>query len=133
MSRTEKLAAMKAKHRERVAEIRADGDLTHEAKERRIQELGTKHHAEIRAEEERVTEADRLYRRYRLAADAVEADLDMAPEEKAAAVTRLTDDLYATEAELGIVWHPVASVTVEATGDGSVELDLPGHEERKNA
>ncbi len=57
MNRTEKLNEMKAKHRERVAAIRADGDLTHEAKERRIQELGTKHHAEVRAEEERITSA----------------------------------------------------------------------------
>ncbi len=48
---------MKAAHRKRVAEIRADGDLTHEAKERRIKELGTKHHEELRAEEERVTTA----------------------------------------------------------------------------
>lgn len=55
--RTEKLNEMKAKHRERVAQIRADGDLTHEAKERRIKELGAKHHEEIRAEEERVTTA----------------------------------------------------------------------------
>lgn len=55
--RTEKLNEMKAKHRERVAQIRADGDLTHEAKERRIKELGAKHHEEIRAEEERVTAA----------------------------------------------------------------------------
>ncbi len=45
MNRTEKLNEMKAAHRKRVAEIRADGDLTHEAKERRIKELGTKHHA----------------------------------------------------------------------------------------
>ncbi len=59
MSRTEKLAAMKAKHRERVAQIRADADLTHEAKERRVKEEGAKHHEEIRAEEERVTAAVR--------------------------------------------------------------------------
>ncbi len=78
------------------------------------------------------TEGGRLYRRYRLAVDAVDADPSMTAEEKGAAITRLTDDLYAAEAELGIVWHPVASVTVEATGDGSAELDLPGHEERKN-
>ena len=48
---------MKAKHRERVAQIRADGDLTHEAKERRIKEEGEKYHAARRAEEERVTAA----------------------------------------------------------------------------
>ncbi len=57
MNRTERLAEMKAAHRKRVAEIRADGDLTHEAKERRIQELGAKHYEEVRAEEERVTAA----------------------------------------------------------------------------
>ncbi len=55
--RTEKLNEMKAKHRKRVAEIRADADLTHEAKERRVREEGAKHHEEIRAEEERVTGA----------------------------------------------------------------------------
>ncbi|MDP9487456.1 MAG: hypothetical protein M3Q49_17010 [Actinomycetota bacterium] len=57
MSRTEKLAAMKAKHRERVAAIRADKDLTHEARERRVKEEGAKHHEEVRAEEERITSA----------------------------------------------------------------------------
>lgn len=55
MSRTDKLAEMKAKHRRRVAEIRADEDLTWEARERKIKEEGQKHHEEIRAEEERVT------------------------------------------------------------------------------
>lgn len=55
--RTEKLSEMKAKHRERVAHIRADKDLTHEAKECRVKELGMKHHEEIRAEEEGVTAA----------------------------------------------------------------------------
>ncbi|MDP9438714.1 MAG: hypothetical protein M3P49_08210 [Actinomycetota bacterium] len=79
------------------------------------------------------TEWDRLSRRYRLAVADVEADEGMTTDEKGEAITRLTDDLYAAEAELGIVWHPVASVNVEATGDGSVELDLSGHEERKNA
>ncbi len=57
MNRTEKLAEMKAAHRERVAAIRADGDLTHEAKERRVKEEGAKHYEEVRAEEERVTGA----------------------------------------------------------------------------
>lgn len=57
MSRTEKLNAMKDKHRKRVADIRGDADLTHEARERRIKELTTKHHEEVRAEEERVTSA----------------------------------------------------------------------------
>lgn len=57
MNRTEKLNEMKAKHRKRVAEIRADQDLTFEARERRIKELAAKHHEEIRAEEERVTAA----------------------------------------------------------------------------
>jgi hypothetical protein len=57
MNRTEKLNEMKAKHRERVAAIRADADLKHEAKERRVKEEGAKHHEEIRAEEERVTAA----------------------------------------------------------------------------
>ncbi|MDP9481578.1 MAG: hypothetical protein M3R38_38935 [Actinomycetota bacterium] len=55
--RTEKLNELKAKHRERVAAIRADGDLTHEAKERRVKEEGAKHHEEVRAEEERITSA----------------------------------------------------------------------------
>ncbi len=59
MNRTEKLNEMKARHRERVAAIRGDGDLTHEAKERRVKEEGAKHHEEIRAEEERVTAAVR--------------------------------------------------------------------------
>ncbi len=59
MNRTEKLNEMKAKHRKRFAEIRADADLTHEAKERRVREEGAKHHEEIRAEEERVTAAVR--------------------------------------------------------------------------
>ncbi len=59
MNRTEKLNEMKAKHRERVAAIRADADLTHEAKERRVKEEGAKHHEEIRVEEERVTAAVR--------------------------------------------------------------------------
>ncbi len=59
MNRTEKLNEMKAKHRDRVAQIRADADLTHEAKERRVKEEGAKHHEEIRAEEERVTAAVR--------------------------------------------------------------------------
>ncbi|MDP9476540.1 MAG: hypothetical protein M3R38_12805 [Actinomycetota bacterium] len=57
MNRTEKLNEMKAKHRERVAAIRADADLTHEAKERRVKEEGAKHHEEVRAEEERITSA----------------------------------------------------------------------------
>ncbi len=57
MSRTEKLNELKAKHRERVAAIRADGDLTYEARERRVKEEGAKHHEEVRAEEERITSA----------------------------------------------------------------------------
>ncbi len=78
-----------------------------------------------------MTEADRLYRRYRLAVAGVEADPSMAPNEKGEAVTRLTGDLEAAEREMGIVWHPFAAVTVEATDDG--ELDLPGHEKRSTA
>jgi hypothetical protein len=53
--RTEKLNEMKAKHRKRVAEIRADQDLTFEARERRVKEEGEKFDAALRAEEERVT------------------------------------------------------------------------------
>ncbi len=57
MNRTERLNELKAKHRERVAAIRADADLTYEARERRVKEEGAKHHEEIRAEEERITSA----------------------------------------------------------------------------
>ncbi len=57
MSRTEKLDGLKAKHRERVAAIRADRDLTYEARERRIKEEGEKYYAARREEEERVTAA----------------------------------------------------------------------------
>ncbi len=73
-----------------------------------------------------MTEAERLYRRYRLAVAGVEAAAGMNPDEKGEKVTRLTEDLEAAERELGIVWYPVASVTVEATKDGSAEL--PKHE-----
>ncbi len=55
--RTEKLNEMKAKHRKRVAEIRADADLNDGAKERRVKEEGAKHYQEVRAEEERITSA----------------------------------------------------------------------------
>ncbi|MDP9488401.1 MAG: hypothetical protein M3Q49_21900 [Actinomycetota bacterium] len=57
MNRTEKLNEMKAKHRERVAAIRADADLTYEARERRVKEEGEKYNAERKAEEDRVTAA----------------------------------------------------------------------------
>ncbi len=57
MSRTEKLDGLKAKHRERVAAIRADKDLTYEARERRIKEEGQKYAEARRVEEERVTAA----------------------------------------------------------------------------
>jgi hypothetical protein len=53
MNRTEKLNELKAKHRKRVAEIRADTDLTYEARERRVREEGEKYDAERKAEEER--------------------------------------------------------------------------------
>ncbi len=55
--RTEKLNEMKAKHREMVAAIRADQDLTHKAKERIVREETEKHHEAVRAEEEKVTGA----------------------------------------------------------------------------
>lgn len=67
-SRTEKLDEMKARHRKRVAEIRADGDLTPEARERRVREETQRHDDARRAEEERVagklrSEIEDAYRR----------------------------------------------------------------------
>lgn len=55
--RTQKLNEMKARHRERVSQIRADQDITREARERRIREEGQKFDAVRRAEEERITVA----------------------------------------------------------------------------
>lgn len=66
--RTKKLAEMDAKHRRRVAEIRADKDLTYEARERRVREEADKHYAARREEEARVRdsldgEIERAYRK----------------------------------------------------------------------
>lgn len=55
--RTQKLTEMKTRHREKVARIRGDRDITLEARERRIREETAAHNAAIRAEEERVSVA----------------------------------------------------------------------------
>lgn len=55
--RTKKLVEMEAEHRKKVAEVRADKDLTYEARERRVKELGDKHYAARRVEEDQVRES----------------------------------------------------------------------------
>jgi len=55
--RTRQLSEMEAEHRRRVAEIRADSDLTYEARERRVKEAGDRYYA-ARREEERAPDAE---------------------------------------------------------------------------
>ncbi len=68
MSEQHPYAAVDAAYREKKAAIRADEDLTGEAKERRIKELGQKYDAERaeierRVEEERAAKEERAYGR----------------------------------------------------------------------
>ncbi len=65
--RTEKLNELKAAHREKVARIRADRDITLEARERRVREETQKFDAVRRAEEDSISHAldaeiERAYR-----------------------------------------------------------------------
>ncbi len=97
MNRTEKLNELKAKHRERVAQIRADKDLTYEARERRVREEGEKYHAARKAEEERVTAAlrDDIEGAYRKA-HGPDPSLDAAAELRLARIREeVRDDLEA--------------------------------------
>ncbi len=57
MNRADELNEMKAKHRKRVAEIRAFQDYTHEARERTIKEETQQHNEAIRVEEDRISGA----------------------------------------------------------------------------
>ena len=67
-ARTRELAAMRAAHREKVAAVRADEDLTPEAKARRLRELERDFREAFDAEAENVTgkldrEIERAYRK----------------------------------------------------------------------
>lgn len=61
------------------------------------------------------------YEEYAASKLIVAADPTLTPRERAERISELTDELWKAEAALGIVWRPVAAVTVEeATDSGSV-------------
>lgn len=67
---------------------------------------------------------DRLYQEYDERKKEVCADANLSPGERDRAITALTDDLLAKEAEHGIQWKPLFEVRVNATGSGSVEIPI---------
>lgn len=99
--RTSKLTEMDAAHRERVVQIRADGDLTYEARERRVKEAGDKHYASRREEEQRVadgldSEVEAAYRRAHGPAPITSAAADTARELRLSRLrAEVTDDFEA--------------------------------------
>ncbi len=67
---------------------------------------------------------EELYRMYEADKLLLMTDTVMTGAQKARRLTELTYELLEAEAEAGVVWHPVGSVTVVgATGDGAALLE----------
>lgn len=73
----------------------------------------------------------RLYREYDERKKEVCADPNLSPWERGRAITALTEDLFAKEAERGIQWEALFAVKIQATGDGSVEIPIKKQRKEK--
>lgn len=71
-----------------------------------------------------VRDAERAYRLYEADKLLVNADPTLTSEEKANRITQLTDELFETEATLGVTWHSIGGVTVTATSSSTANFPI---------